>query len=400
MGKQTVALGITAGIAAFKILDLVRELKKGYNVEVMMTSSSQQMVPKEEFEKVLGKKIRTEMFEKGFDYRKILEQREVEHISLSDTADIIVIAPATGNIIGKIANGIADDFLTTTIMAAQCPKVICPSMNCKMWCNPVVQENVKKLRKLGYYILGPEYGDLACGYEGQGRLIEVEKIKEIIVKLLKKRVLLKGKKVIVTAGATSEPIDAVRSITNKSSGKMGAALAEELSLRGADVFLLRAKNAAVPEVIMKEETFETSRDLLNLIRKNIGQYDYIFHAAAVSDFKVKKEDKKIKSGTEISLKLETNVKILDLLKNWNKKIKVIGFKAEYKVSDKELVKKAYDKLKESKADFIVANDVGREKVGFEHDTNEVYLVDKAGKAKKIGLKSKNKVAEEIINLVF
>ena len=245
------------------------------------------------------------------------------HVSFADAADLFLICPATANVIGKIANGISDDLLTTSITATIAPVLICPAMNVKMWKNPITQENASKLRKLNYHFVEPEYGELACGYKGIGRLAKLNKIVERIELLVNQRSDLKGKKILVTAGATFEEIDPVRVITNKSSGKMGNMIAEQAFLRGADVLLLKGHNSAESRYNLNEEKFSTVDDLFRKIKKNVKNYDIIIHAAAVSDFEVdKKENNKIKSSRKLHLELTPTTKILENLKKLNKKIKL------------------------------------------------------------------------------
>jgi len=260
--KKNILIGVTSGIAAYKVLELIKLLKnEGYEIFVIMTKGATKMVSLQDFERASGNKVYVNLFEKNFDYRKVLDKRKVEHIELADKADVMVIAPATANIIGKLAYGIADDFLTTTALAMTTPIIICPSMNVNMWGNPIVQENLAKLKSVGYQIIEPSSGMLACGYEGVGRLENVEIINKEINKLLERNDSLKNKKIIVTAGGTTEKIDEVRFITNRSSGKMGVALAEECYLRGADVLLLRAKNSVSPRYLIKEKIFENLKDV-------------------------------------------------------------------------------------------------------------------------------------------
>lgn len=214
--KTVVVIGISSGIAAYKILDLIKILKAGdCEIYVIMTKHAAMMVDSEEFAKISGHKVYIDLFPKGFDYRKVLKTREVEHIQLADSASLFIIAPATANIIAKIAVGVADDFLTTSLLATIAPVFIYPSMNPHMWSNPIVQENIKKLKQIGYHIFSPATGLLACGYQGMGRLPDVKFIAEEIFQFLKQENKLKGKKIIVTAGGTVEEIDKVRVITNK-----------------------------------------------------------------------------------------------------------------------------------------------------------------------------------------
>ena len=400
--KKNILIGVTGGIAAYKGLDLIKLLKEdGHEIFVIMTDSAMKMFSPTDFEKASGNKIYINLFEKNFDYKQVLKSRNVKHINLADSCDVMVIAPATANIIGKLAFGIADDFLTTTALAFIKPIIICPSMNVNMWGNPIVQENINKLKSIGYQIIEPAKGMLACGYEGVGRLEDVKIIKDEIVKQIKKDDLLKGKKVIVTAGGTIEKIDEVRSITNRSSGKMGVALAEECYLRGADVLLLRAKNSIKPRYLIKEKIFETAEDLFLLIKENIKDTNIFFHVAAVSDFKVDRTFKgKLSSDQSINLKLIPQTKIVNQIKKLSPKTKLIAFKAEYGLEEKELIEKALKKLKESRADIIIANDISQDDRGFESDNNEVYIIYPSKKFIKITLTSKRKVAEKIIDYLF
>lgn len=398
--KKNVVLGISSGIAAYKCIDLVRLLREdGVSVNVIMTEHASKMLPSSEFEKVSGNKVYIELFEKDFNYRNILKSRKVDHIELAANSELMLIAPATANIIGKLAHGIADDFLTTTALAVTAPIVICPSMNVNMWNNPVVQSNISKLINLGFHIIEPCEGRLACGYEGKGRLAEIADIRDYVISRLKNTGSLKGKKVIVTAGGTSERIDDVRYITNRSSGKMGKAIAEECFLRGADVLLLRSKNTAVSRYPVKQEIFSTADDLFNLIKKYVTSCDYIFHAAAVSDFKVKNDLRgKISSEKSITLVLEPQLKILDQIKKLNPEVLLIGFKAES--GEKTLITKAISRMKTAKADFMVANDIGQTDIGFESDKNEVYIISTDGTVQHLPKDSKKIIAKKIVDFVF
>src|SRR3989339_1571452 len=356
--KKNILIGVTGGIAAYKILDLIKLLKsEGHEVFIILTKSATEMISLEDLEKASGNKVLVNLFEKNFDYRKVLKNRNVEHIELADKCDVMVIAPATANIIGKLAHGIADDFLTTTALAVTSPIIICPSMNVNMWNNPIVQENISKLKSAGYQIVEPAKGMLACGYEGVGRLENVEIINKEINKLLERNNSLKNRKIIVTAGGTTEKIDEVRFITNRSSGKMGAALAEECYLRGADVLLLRAKNSVTPRYLIKEKIFGTGEDLMNLIKENIKKTDFFYQVAAISDYKVEQPyEGKLSSKQSVVLKLKPQIKIIDQIKKISPKTILIAFKAEYGLGEKSLIEKAIEKLKESKADVVIAND--------------------------------------------
>lgn len=429
--KKVVIIGISSGIAAYKILDLFKIIKKrDMCIEVIMTPTAVKMFGREMFEKAVGKKVYTDLIDENFDYKEVLINREVEHIKLADSASVFVIAPATANVIAKLAHGLADDFLTTTILAGSAPILVCPSMNVHMWENPIVQDNLGRLKKLGYHILHPSSGQLACGYEGMGRLAEPEEIADEIFRLLAGRDKLKGKKIIVTAGGTSEPIDVVRTITNRASGKMGIAIAQECYLRGADVLLLKSVTAveaisrqdtsgvAVPSGVeghdspdgggiktnshsLKIEIFETSTDLERLIKKHIKEYDALFHTAAVSDFIPEKQlDTKLNSDKSLTLNLKPSPKIINKIKFWNPKIKLIGFKAVCREIGEKMVNSGMEKLKDSRSDYIVVNDIGKEGIGFGADDNEVYIVSTRGLELKIERTSKKEVAEKIINFIF
>ena len=401
--SKTIVIGITGGIACYKALDLIKELRKlESDVHVIMTEHSKRLVDSKDFEKASGNEVQSDLFHPKINYSAYVKKNmPIKHISLADIADLFTICPATANIIGKIANGIADDLLSTSVMAAIAPVLVCPSMNVKMWKNPIVQENVKKLRKLNYHFVEPEYGELACGYKGLGRLANLKRITERMGLLLKQRSDLKGKKILVTAGATFEEIDPVRVITNKSSGRMGTSIAEQAFLRGAEVFLLRGYNSVEPSYNIKEEKFTTVNDLHSKIKTNIKNADIAIHSAAVSDFEANnKNNKKIKSGQELHLELTPTTKIFENIKKIKKNICLVGFKAEHNVTEKKLVDSAYDILKKANADLVVANDVGRKGRGFDSETNEVFIVDRNKKVRHIGLADKRIVADKLLDAIL
>lgn len=400
--KKKLLIGITSGIAAYKIPDLIQLLRhRGFDVSVIMTDHAARMIHPGEFIKSSRNPVHTTLYPEDFEYRKVLEKREVEHIKLADSAELFVIAPATANIIGKIAAGIADDLLTTTVLAFKGPVLLCPSMNVHMWNNPAVVENIVKLKKYGYLILNPDEGQLACGYTGMGRLKDVKRIALEIENLLDNAGRLSGKKILVTAGGTREPIDPVRFITNKGTGKMGAAIASQAKIRGADVLLLRAHTAVTPEVNVREKYFETGAELESLIKSYSVKYDYIFHTAAVSDFiPYGFKDEKIKSGHDFTLKLRPAEKILHKIKIWNPGMIVIGFKAVYKTKKAELIRMGMDKLRISGSDYIMVNDVGGKGIGFGSQENEVYVISPEGFEMKISKAEKSVVARKILDFVF
>ena len=398
--NKHIVIGITGSIAAYKVLELVKKLRKlNANVHIIMTHNATKLVNKSEFEKASRNPVHTDLFFQNVDYKDYLKKNKpINHISLADIADLFLICPATANIIGKIANGIADDLLSTTIMATNAPVLICPAMNVKMWKNPITQENVKKLKKLRYEFVEPEHGILACGYKGVGRLANLDKIVQRIKTIIERRNDLKGKKILVTAGATSEEIDQVRVITNKSSGKMGVYIAEEAFLRGADITLIRGANAVEPQYDFKDIKINSVKELFNEIKKNIGNNDIMIHAAAVSDFTINNKAKnKIKSNKNMHLELTPTTKIFENIKKIKKNILLVGFKAEYKVSEKELVNRAHELLKNADADLVIANDVGKKGAGFDIETNEVFIVNKNRNAKHLKLADKRVIGNEILN---
>ncbi len=405
--NKNIVIGITGSIACYKVLDIIKKLKnKGANVYVIMTESAKKLVDIKDFEKASNNKVQTDLFLPNIDYKEYIKKNEpIKHISLADIADLFLICPATANIIGKMANGICDDLLSTSLMATNASVLICPAMNVKMWKNRIMLENVKKLKNLNYEFADPEYGELACGYKGMGRLADLGKIVERIGMIVARRSDLKGKKILVTAGATSEEIDPVRVITNKSSGKMGAYIAEQAFLRGAEVTLIRGSNSVEPEYHFNDIIISSVNDLFNEIKKNIKGADIIIHAAAVSDFTIEnKSNKKIKSIENLNLELTPTTKIFENIKKLNKNILLVGFKAEYNVSEKVLVERAYDLLKSANADFVVANDIGKKDRGFDVETNEVFVVDKKKKVTHIGLADKrvvgNKILDEVKNASY
>ena len=395
---KTIVIGISSSIACYKVIDLLRELKKDFNIEIIITKNTEKLIDKREFEKILNKKIHTNMFYKNWNYKDYLKREKMEHISLADKADLFVICPATANTIGKIARGVGDDLLSTSVIATNAPVLICPAMNCKMWENSIVQRNVSELRGRGYYFVKPARGKLACGYSGVGRLANIDIVTKAVRELMLRKDLLKGKTIIVTAGGTVEEIDPVRVITNKSSGKMGIYIAEEAAKMGATVTLIRGKTEVEPYGRVRDVQISSVEELFNEIKKNVKKNDIIIHTAAVSDFSMKeKNNKKIKSGVNLHLELTPTTKIFEKIKKLNRKIKLIGFKAEYKVSDKELVNRAYDSLKKAKADFVVANDVGKGVFGSED--NDVYVVDNKKKVKHVK-GSKREIGNRILELVI
>ena len=397
--NKTIVIGITGGIAGYKISGLIKLLKqKDYHVEVVMTETAVKMFGTEIFQKETGKPVFYQLLGKDFDYREIVERREVDHIKLADSADLLLIAPSTANTIAKLAAGFADNFLTTLSLAVACPIVICPSMNVHMWENPQTRENLDKLQKRGVIVIPPDSGDLACGYTGVGRLRDIKEIAGILENLLKKSKQLSGRKILVTAGATMEAIDSVRYITNRGSGKMGLAIAREAKRQGAEVLLLRSQNA-VSDSFVPEKTFSSGGQLKKLLEEHTPVYDIIFHSAAVSDYIPEKKYKgKIESKRSLDLKLIQTAKLIGRIKKINQGIKLIGFKAVFGKNREEMKKIAGDLFRSSRADFIAVNDVSRKDSGFEADDNEIFLVTKKGTVVKLEKAAKDKIAAQLLEM--
>lgn len=389
-GKKII-LGVTGGIAVYKSCEIVRKLiSLNAEVIVIMTQSAQKFVTPLTFETLSGREVVTEMFPEN----KFVA---THHISLAQWADVILIAPATANLIGKIRGGIADDILTTVIISARSPIVIAPAMNVKMYENPIVQENISHLKKLGYRFIDPEVGDLACREEGQGRLAGPDKIVEYVVKILAPKQDLSGKTILVTAGGTKEPIDPVRFISNRSSGKMGFALANEASRRGAKVTLISSASEFKTSPTINFIPVTTSEEMLWAVKSNLAESDILFMTAAVSDFVPKLvSDQKIKKNeSKKILELAPAVDILkEVAENKNGKI-LIGFSLE----TENQIENAKKKMKEKKLDLMIVN--GPEAIGA--DSNQVTIINGNGKLKKLPLMSKtdlaNKILDEVIQLI-
>lgn len=393
--KKKILLGITGSIAAYKAAGLCSKLIN-YEAEVfpVMTPSALNFINPITFSVISGKKTLIEQFK---------NEEKVYHIELSHNVDIILIAPATANTISKLAAGICDNFLTTTVISSNCPVLLAPAMNQSMYLNEIIQKNIKKLEETGkYFIIEPEKGRLACGEEGIGRFASEEKIIEKAVQIISYSEDLKGKKIIVTAGGTKEYIDSVRFISNKSSGKMGYSLAQEAFFRGADEVLLisTVKNLPAPYGV-KMCYVSTTNEMKNEILNYFESTDIIIMAAAVSDIiPVKEFNYKLKKNDDIISKLnfKENINILQLLsKRKNTKQFLAGFSAE----SGENIENAKEKIAGKKIDMIILNDISRNDIGFGSDYNEVILIDKKGILKKIPKNKKNIISrliwDEIVN---
>ncbi|MCX5749905.1 MAG: bifunctional phosphopantothenoylcysteine decarboxylase/phosphopantothenate--cysteine ligase CoaBC [Candidatus Saganbacteria bacterium] len=384
--NKKIILGVTGCIAAYKSAEIVRRLKKlGADVWVVMTASAQEFVTPLTFRTLSENPCIAKMFDEN------TVSMPMPHLALSDSADLLLVAPATANIIGKAAGGIADDALSTIIMSVECPIVMAPAMNTKMWKNAAVQENVKKLRKLGSIFIGPEKGELACGDIGEGRLANTDDIIKAVVDKIGIKQDLAGKKLLITAGGTREAIDPVRFIGNRSSGKMGFAIAEAARNRGADVVLISANaNIKAPDGI-ELVNVQNARQMKDEVSRHFKDSDILVMSAAVSDFTPQKaSSEKIKKGKEnvnIGLKPTDDI-LLSVSKQKEGKV-IVGFSVE----SRDLLKNSKDKLRSKDLDMIVANDVS----AFEDDSSKVTIIKRSGKSIDLPRLPKSKSAEKILD---
>jgi len=390
--KKTVVIGVSGGIAAYKAVEVVSRLRKlGAKTHVIMTRNATKLVGPITFRTISNQPVVTEMFEEP-------RQWNVEHIALAEAADLFLVCPATANVIGKIASGIADDFLTTTIMACTAPKLICPAMNHNMYANPIVQANLRKLQEVGYHIIEPEYGRLASGATGKGRLPEPERIVNEVVKILTGTgAKLHGLSILVTAGPTREWIDPVRYISNPSTGKMGYAIARAALEAGADVYLVSGPTNLNPPQGARFASVETTEEMLQACLSVYPKVKVVIAAAAPSDFRVaqKKEQKIKKSNGGQDLHLLPTPDILKTLGAEKGERILVGFAAE----TENLVEYALEKIKAKNLDFICANKVGAPGRGFGADTNAVTIIYPDGSSEETGLDSKENVARAILERV-
>lgn len=390
--ERNIVIGVCGGIAAYKVCDLVSRLRKAEaNVDVMMTEAAVNFINPLTFQSLSSNVVVVDMFKEPNHW-------EIQHISLGKKADVVLIAPATANIIGKIANGIADDMLTTTVMATKAPVIFAPAMNSSMYENSILQENIYKLKNKGYHFIDPIEGRLACGDIGKGKMAEPESMEEFINKMLNASLDLEGKTVIVTAGPTREPIDPVRYISNHSTGKMGYAIAEKAAKRGAKVYLISGPTYLSPPNGIKVISVMSAKDMYGKIMEYFNEADIVIKSAAVADYapaeissqKIKKRD------DELSIKLAKNPDILyELGKIKGDKI-LVGFAME----TQNLVENAKEKVSKKNLDFIVANDLMTKGAGFAHDTNIVKIIDKNGDIEDLPKMTKLELADVIIDKVL
>ncbi len=386
--NKTIVLGITGGIAAYKAADIASKLTQaGARVETLMTEAAEKFITPLTLRNITGRPVVTDMFELASEYNE-------EHIALAEAADAVLIAPATANTIARLAVGIADNIIGTVVLATEAPVIIAPAMNDVMYRADITQLNIADLKSRGYHFIEPAFGRLASGKTGQGRLPETQAIIHTLVQVLAQKHDLAGKRIVVTAGGTQEPIDPVRHIGNRSSGKMGYALAEVARDRGAEVTLITAPTALPRPGRIDVLDIKTVSELRAAVMQATDGADALIMAAAVSDFRVEQpSDSKIKKqGEKLVLELVANEDFLPLIPD---KLIKVGFAAE----SSDLVANARKKLAEKRLHFIVANDITAKDAGFEVDTNRVTIIDRNGTEEVLPLMSKREVAERILNRV-
>lgn len=388
---KNIVLGVTGCIAAYKAAELVRHLKnQGGQVHVVMTDSAGEFLSPLTFQALSGNPVTTGLF-------KPYEEKEIGHIALAQRADVLVVAPATANIIGKVANGIADDMLSTIVMAARVPVLFAPAMNVNMWQNPILQKNLKELKSLGFHFVEPGWGDLACGQRGKGRLADTEDILDEIISLLSTKDF-SAKRVLVTAGPTEEPLDPVRFITNPSSGKMGFSIAGALIHRGAKVTLISGPTVLMPPRNADCISVRTAREMALAVDKNFDNVDIVIKAAAVADYRPRQVElhKIKKKGRVLVLEMERTSDILASLGKQKGNRILVGFAAE----TREILSNARKKLKNKNLDMIVANDVGKKNTGFAADVTKASIILADGSTEDLPEMGKDELADRILDKIL
>ena len=390
-GKHVV-LGVTGSIAAYKIANLASMLVKLHaKVTVLMTQNATNFINPITFETLTGNKCLIDTFDRNFQY-------SVEHVSLAKSADVVLIAPASANVIGKIANGIADDMLTTTVMACKCHKIVSPAMNTNMFENPIVQDNLKKLQHYGYEVISPDSGYLACGDVGAGKMPSEQTLLEYILKEVCYEKDMVGKKVLVTAGPTMERIDPVRFITNHSTGKMGYAIAKHCMLRGADVTLVTGKTDTPKPPFVKVVDITSAQDMFEAVASVSDEQDIIIKAAAVADYKpaVVSDEKVKKKDGDMSIALE---RTQDILKYLGEHRKEGQFLCGFSMETENMLENSRAKLVKKNVDMIVANNLKQAGAGFGTDTNIVTLIT-ADDVVELPILTKDEVAKELLDTIL
>jgi phosphopantothenoylcysteine decarboxylase/phosphopantothenate--cysteine ligase len=385
---KNVVLGVTGSIAAYKAVDIASKLtQKGITVDVVMTKAAREFVTPLTFRSITHRPVVTDMFDLASEF-------SVEHVALAEKADVVVIAPATANTIAKLAAGIADEMICCTVLATKAPVIVAPAMDAGMWQNAVTQENINRLRSRGFIIVGPGYGRLASGLVGMGRLIENEEILGTIFQVLGRKGDLANKQVVVSAGGTQEPIDLVRFVGNRSSGKMGYAMAEAARDRGAVVTLVTGPTALPPPPGIDIMQVQTAAQMRDAVLKATAAADVLIMSAAVADYRpATVAEGKIKREAE-TLTLEM-VKTSDILGEVKGDIIKVGFAAE----SSDVINRGTEKLKRKHLDLIVVNDITAKDSGFDADTNRVAFIDRGGKVEQLPLMLKSEVAHKILDRV-
>lgn len=389
---KTVLLGITGSIAAYKIAYLASALHKLHaDVHVLMTENATNFINPITFETLTGNKCLVDTFDRNFQF-------QVEHVSIAKKADVVMIAPASANVIGKLANGLADDMLTTTVMACRCQKILAPAMNTAMYENPVVQDNIRKLQTYGYEVITPASGYLACGDTGAGKMPEPETLLEYILKEAAFQKDLAGKKLLVTAGPTQEAIDPVRCLTNHSSGKMGYAIAKMAMLRGAEVTLVSGPTAIEPPLFVKVVPVTSARDMFEAVTGLSDEQDIIIKAAAVADYRPKQvsEDKVKKKDDQASIELERTD---DILKYLGQNKKQGQFLCGFSMETRDMLRNSRAKLEKKNLDMVAANNLKVEGAGFQGDTNVLTLITQDEEV-SLPLMSKEDAALKILDKIL
>lgn len=389
---KTVLLGITGSIAAYKIAYLASALHKLHaDVHVLMTENATHFINPITFETLTGNKCLVDTFDRNFQF-------QVEHVSIAKKADVVMIAPASANVIGKLANGLADDMLTTTVMACRCQKILAPAMNTAMYENPVVQDNIRKLQTYGYEVITPASGYLACGDTGAGKMPEPETLLEYILKEVAFQKDLAGKKLLVTAGPTQEAIDPVRCLTNHSSGKMGYAIAKMAMLRGAEVTLVSGPTAIEPPLFVKVVPVTSARDMFEAVTGLSDEQDIIIKAAAVADYRPKQvsEDKVKKKDDQASIELERTD---DILKYLGQHKKQGQFLCGFSMETRDMLRNSRAKLEKKNLDMVAANNLKVEGAGFQGDTNVLTLITQDEEV-SLPLMSKEDAALKILDQIL
>lgn len=391
LSGKNVVLGVTGSIAAYKIANLASMLKKlNADITVMMTQNATNFINPITFETLTGNKCLIDTFDRNFQY-------SVEHVSIAKKADVVLVAPASANVIGKIANGIADDMLTTTVMACNCKKIIAPAMNTQMYNNPIVQDNMDKLKRFGYEVITPATGYLACGDVGAGKMPSEDVLLQYILRECTLEKDMIGKKVLVTAGPTMEKIDPVRFISNHSTGKMGYAIARNCMLRGADVTLVTGKTNIEPPMFVNVINIISAKDMYDAVTENFENQDIVIKAAAVADYRpINPADEKVKKKDgDMSIELERTDDILKTLGERKTKQFLCGFSME----TENMIENSKDKLNRKNLDMIVANNLKTSGAGFGTDTNIVTIIT-ADEVNELEIMSKDEVAGKIVDAIL